>query len=231
MTTNKQRIADLLEANGIPVAAVAIAVGVATSLGDAVTKLGWRVFAIVVLVACCSWAVYVWTAKRPNLIDPAHLVPKFGRAPRVVALVTALVSVTPVGYSLRQTSEPVPRLIIKVRNPLTTPVEILEYGEAFFSVPESPVMDRLVETRRIKLTAIQPSTNFIVPPGTDRWFSARFLNDSALLEFLKREDVALTVLVNTKDGEMLHKDGVAFTREELTTRYVLLEVTQPVVTP
>jgi hypothetical protein len=220
MNDVEQRFLSAIERAGIPVVAIAYAVGVALSLRQAFDRLGLRLLSLVSLLAATIWCVYVWVANRPSPIQPSHVVRRFERGPRLLALASAVAMLLPTWYALRPTGPEIPYLMVKIQNNSEKSVQINSYGECYFSAPESPKS----EPGRVRIIAGsgngKPIT-YVVPGHGFSFFAIRFLNTRRVLPLLNREDVALEIVIRTNDGRELRQRGIPFARDELN-QYVEL---------
>jgi hypothetical protein len=118
----------------------------------------------------------------------------------------------------------VPALLIKIVNRSSTPAELLSYGEAYFSVPSTPLMDTNIGSTRLELTAADRGNNLTVPPQKFRWISACFLNESHAAAVLKQEDIGLSIMLQTRDHGMLHTESIPFRRKVIGSQYLELDI-------
>jgi hypothetical protein len=218
----ERRLIDILEEKGLPVSAIAFVIAVALGLRNAFDKLGWRIVAVAVVVAAAAWCVFVWTSKQPSTIEPSRLLPRYGKSSQWLALASSFVALIPAWFAIIDRGPAIPYLSLKIANESPKVVQIAEYGEAYFSVPATPADDRLLETTRVRLMLVKPSS-FVVPPRSFGIFAVKFLNVKDLMPLLEREDVALEIVLRTADGRLLHQGGIPFSREGLS-EYVELPV-------
>jgi hypothetical protein len=221
---SKDRFLTILERAGIPVAAVVYCLTTALQLREALDKLGWRIASVVVLLACVAWGAYVWTATRPNLIAPEHLQRRYGTITRCVSIVAIAASCIPSWYVIAHTSPNLPPLLIKVLNRTPAPIELLPYGEAYFSVAATPLSEDNIGSTRLELTPTDHARSLTVMPQRFIWISAHFLNESHTESLLKEEDVALSIMLQTRDHRMLHQEGIPFRRKVLVGKHVEMDL-------
>jgi hypothetical protein len=221
---SKDKLLRLLEQAGIPFAAIIYGIATASQLRDALNKLGWRISSVLVLLASVIWSVFVWTAKRPNLLEPAHLQNRFGMLARFASVLAVVVACVPCWYVVAHSEPMVPRLSIKVINRRGAPVELSSYGEAYFSVPSGPMMDTDIGSTRLEVMPADRRRDLVVPPQSFRWVSAEFLNEAQAESMLRQGDIDLAISLETHDQGMLYTAGIPFRRKEIAAKYVELVI-------
>jgi len=215
---------DLLERAGLPLVTIPYALAIAIWFRDALDKLGWRILSLTVLLACVAWLVYTFVAKRPNLIDPSHLQSTYGRATRIGALAAVLIATIPATYAILPSGPRVPLILFKAINNSSSEVKISPFAGTFFTVADNPVMDRQIESGRMRLyTGDQKKRDLSIPPHSEAYIFGRFLNEDALVPLFDRGDVALSVVLTTSDGRFFRRDGIPFNREDITSGYIELQ--------
>ena len=217
-------ISKVLERAGLPLVTVTYAITVALQFRDALDKLGWRVLSVTVLLACVAWLVYICTAKRPNTIDPSELQSVYGWATRMAAIAAVLAAIIPATYAILPSGPRVPFLLFKAVNNTPNQIEISPYAETYFTVVGSPAMESLIESGRMRLYTGDPKRETLsIPSHAAAYLIGRFLNDSALVPLLDREDVGLAVILTTFDGRSLRRGGIPFNRKDLKSGYIELQ--------
>jgi hypothetical protein len=166
-----------LERAGIPVAAVLYSLATAEQLRDTLDKLGFWIASILLLVLCAAWTVYVWTAKRPNLLDPEHLQSRYGRGMRLVSVLAIIAAGVPAWFVVAHPSPRVPPLLIKLTNRTATAAELDDYGEAYFSLSASPISDIGGGATRLELAPARRGKSLTVPAHNFIWVRAQFVNE------------------------------------------------------
>jgi hypothetical protein len=219
---SRDKTIQVLEKSGIPIVASLYAVAVAVQIGNAFDKLGWRIMSILILLLSMAWAVYVWTAKRPNIIDPGHLVQKYSRTVRVIAFGAVIISLVPAWFSILPIQPMVPPLLMRVHNTSSEPIQLSPFGEAFFSVLDSPLSERQVAATRTHLFSSKDNSSLVIPPKGEIGLIAQFLNEKELAPWLERGDVALRILITTTNGKIIQRDGIPFTKHSMLSGYYLL---------
>lgn len=229
-TESKSILFRLIEEAGVPAVAILSAVGLMVEIHEASEKLGWRVISIVASVTCAGWAGYVWTARRPNTIDPSQLVLRFPLRARIGAVVAMIIATVSTGVlCLNRYPYPrIPFLIIKVVNTSNNPANLNEYADTYFSVVSGPVTEDIVATGRLKLQSMTTNTSLMIPAHSELWIAGRFLNEKSLLPLMEREDVALSVLLRKKSGDpFVSPTEIPFARDIISRRFIEVDVNQP----
>jgi len=220
---SRDKVVQALERLGIPIVAFLYAMTVAVQIGNAFDKLGWRLTSILILLLSIGWAVYVWTAKRPNVVEPDHLMQKYGRVVRLLALAAVIISFVPAWFSILPTGPKVPPLLMSVRNTSDHTIHLSQFGEAFFSVLDSPFSDSQVAACRIRVSTSRGNDSLAVPSRDSIWLAVQFLNENDLVPWLERGDVAVRVIVTTTDGYIMQREGIPFTKDYILSGYYQLE--------
>lgn len=211
----------------VPVAAIIYILAFVVQLKEYSDKLGWRVLSIVVLLMSVIWTFYVWTAKRLTLIEPASLIPRFGKRARLASVLSLPLACVPVWYSL-QAPPPfsMPPLAIKVINQKDQNVSIRRTGEFFITAPASPMMDTVVGSGKVRLYQIgeaSPSDqNLVVPANNELMVFAEFLNPAKFKHMLSAGDLSFRIVILQSDGKMLTREGIPFEATQLNTGYIEL---------
>jgi hypothetical protein len=220
---------------GVPIVAVGYVLAFAVSVGESVSKLGWRVASGLVCGVCVIWTIYVWRARAPSILDGHRHVPRFGLSLRLGAAAAALVSAIPVTYQVwqsysgrtldvaAQTSSRVPPFRIRVNNNMPYSVSLWPYADFYLSEPDTPGNHRIVWTGRMTFQATDGDKLLAVQSGNYKIFNGHFLSETALLPLLARGDLALDVTIRTGEGFVKPHD-LTFNKDELTTRWILVTV-------
>ena len=228
-------LAKATERFGVPIVAIGYVLAFAVSVGDSVSKLGWRVASGLACGVCVIWAIYVWRARERSILDANRHVPRFGLALRLGAAAAALVSAIPVTYQVwqnfsrrtfdvaAQTSSRVPPFRIRVNNNMPYSVSLWPYADFYLSEPDTPGNHGIVWTGRITFQATDGDKLLAVQSGNYKIFNGHFLNEAALLPLLARGDLALDVTIRTGEG-LVKPHDLTFNKDELATRWVLVTV-------
>lgn len=190
-------------------------------------KLGLKLVTLTAFLLTLIWVVYVWRSKQPSTTEPSTFLPRFGTKVRIASIFLVVLAALPVLWSFRPVPTfSIPELMIKLVNESTSDVAIYYMGEFFLTVPQTPATDTQVASGRIQLHRTEGSVDdqkLVVPAQGELVLFAEFLNPSEYRTFLKAGKTILRIVIFQSDGKMLTKAGIAFIKQMLAERYIVLD--------